>query len=99
MIINLNFNWFFKILQNLYIIFYYIILLLITSVIVLIATKKINFGTIMIIILLYSLFLIIFNTLGNNILSISVSSTVNPVPPHTGLNGISVLNLFTGNNI
>ena len=94
--ITLNFNWFFILLNKIKVISYYIILLLITSIIVLVITKKINFNSILIIILFYTLILIIFSTFGNNILSISVSPTINPVPPNTGLDGISKLNIIAG---
>ena len=99
MIISFSFSGFFELLNKLLKGTYYIILLLITILIVYSAMKKFNLNSILCIILLYVLFIIILNTIGNNILSISVSNTVYPVPPNLGLDGISKNNLIAGINL
>ena len=66
-----------------------IILLIVTIVSVLMITKRIDIPSVILMIILYSLLLIIFNSVGKNILSISVSNVSYPGPSNLNLNGIS----------
>ena len=88
-----------NIMNRIFIVIVYIIIFIFSFMVVIFGTKKVDMGTPILVILLFCLSIIIFNTMGNNILSISVSPTTNPVPPHNGLNGISLKNLFAGINI
>ena len=96
--VSLKLSWLENIINFLNPIIYYVILFIISFCIVIFSTKRINIKSILLIILLYTLLIIIFNSFGKNLLSISVSNTVNPVPPNVGLNGISKVNMIAGKN-
>jgi hypothetical protein len=78
---------------------YYLSFYITSFLIIYSVTRKFNLITILLSIILFTLFIIIFTTSGNDILSISLPSSVNPVPTNLGLNGISRLNQIAGKYI
>jgi len=97
--IEININTLYFIIGIIKIISYYITILIISFISIYLITHKFNITTILYTIILFSLLIIILNTYGNNLLNISVSSAINPVPTNIGLNGISKLNLLAGMKI
>ena len=85
----INLSIFNKLYNNINYIISIIILLLVSILIVVSVTKKLNFGTVMYSMLLFTLLLIMFDTVGYNLLSISIPSVIYPGPSHLGLDGIS----------
>ena len=51
-----------------------------------------------VIILSYTFFVICSTVYSNNYID-SLPSVLDPLPPHLGLNGVSMSNIYTGNNI
>ena len=80
-------------------ILYILLALIISSIIVLFATKKFNLISFFSIIILTILLCIIFFTMGNNVLSISLPFTTYPTTPHLNLDAVSLPNVFAGRQI